>query len=186
MKCSRRNDRKLRPMLGRRIRNLGRTRENQRTDEIMDLNLATVTLGMQTSELADRAHDSILELRKLLAHYCQGPYSPEISEFSLVLRVGGKFREFDFEGCDRLRRNRKQKYITADLGVPTHRWRDVSDTAFRSYLIETVETGLLCCVRSLERDKTPIDSGKLMEDFAKVKQLFLEGRAGGEPFRAAP
>jgi hypothetical protein len=146
------------------------------TNKIMDLNSATVTLGMQTSELADRTHDSILELRKLLAHYCQGPYSPEISEFSLILRVGGKFREFDFEGCDRLRRNRKQKYITADLGVPTHRWRDVSDAAFRTYLIETVETGLLCCVRSLERDKTPIDSGKLMEDFSKVKQLFLASR----------
>jgi hypothetical protein len=118
-----------------------------------------------------------MQLRRLLALHCQGPYSPEISEFALILRIGGDLQEFDFEGCDRLRRNRKQKYITADLGVPTYRWRGVSDLALRTYLLETVETGLLCCIRRLEKDKSSIDSAKLLADFVKVKQLFLTGDA---------
>jgi hypothetical protein len=143
----------------------------------MDLNSATVTLGMQTSGLDERTHECVMQLRRLLALHCQGPYSPEISEFALILRIGGDLQEFDFEGCDRLRRNRKQKYITADLGVPTYRWRGVSDLALRTYLLETVETGLLCCIRRLEKDKSSIDSAKLLADFVKVKQLFLTGDA---------
>src|SRR6267143_1049597 len=128
----------------------------------MDLNSATVTLAMQTSGLDKRTNDYVLQLRKLLALNCKGPYSPEINEFALILRIGGNLQEFNFEGCERLRRNRKKKYITADLGVPTHRWRGVSDSAVRGYLAETTETGLLCCIRRLEKDKTPVDSARLM------------------------
>lgn len=138
----------------------------------MDLNEATVTLAMQTSGLDERTNDCVLRLRKLLAVHCKGPYSPEVDEFALILRIGGDLQEFNFEGCDRLRRNRKQKYITADLGVPTYRWKGVSESALREYLVETTETGLLCCVRRLEKDKSPVDSTRLMRDFAKVKKLF--------------
>lgn len=53
-----------------------------------------------------------------MANRCKGPYSEEIAEFALVLRVGGNMQEFDFEGCERIRRSRKGKYITVDLGFP--------------------------------------------------------------------
>src|SRR5438309_4867325 len=79
----------------------------------------TVTLGVQSSGDDDRTNQHVLELRKLLAAYCKGPYSEEISEFALVLRIGGNMQEFDFEGCERIRRNRKDRYITVDLGFPS-------------------------------------------------------------------
>lgn len=82
-------------------------------------------------------------------------------------------QEFDFEGCERIRRNRKQKYITLDLGFPSNKWKKASDSSIREYIAEAVETGLLCCIRHLEKDKTPVDSARLMDDFAKVKKLFL-------------
>jgi len=72
----------------------------------------TITLGVQSSGDDDRTGEHVLELRKLLAAQCKGPYSDEISEFALVLRVGGKMQEFDFEGCERIRRNRKNRYVT--------------------------------------------------------------------------
>jgi hypothetical protein len=106
----------------------------------------TVTLGVQTSGDDNRTQKHVLELRKLLANFCKGPYSHEISEFALVLRIGGNMQEFDFEGCEHIRRNRKSKCITVDLGFPSHRWRGVSDTEIRKYLAEIVETGLLCCL----------------------------------------
>src|ERR1700704_1430660 len=102
----------------------------------------TVTLGVQSSGDDDRTAKHVLELRKLLAASCKGPYSEEISEFALVLRIGGEMQEFDFEGCQRVRRNRKGKYITIDLGFPSRRWRGVTDSEIRRYLAETVETGL--------------------------------------------
>ena len=72
----------------------------------------TITLGAQTSGDDDRTSKHVLELRKLLATHCKGPYSEEVTEFALVLRIGGNMQEFNFEGCERIRRNRKEKYIT--------------------------------------------------------------------------
>jgi hypothetical protein len=142
----------------------------------MDLSSATITLGMQTSREDSRTNDHVLAMRGLLATHCQGPYSPEIKEFALIMRIGGEMQEFNFEGCERIRRNRKQKYITVDLGFPSKRWKGATDSSIREYIAEAVETGLLCCVRRLVRDKSPIDSTRLMQDFARVKQRFLEGQ----------
>jgi hypothetical protein len=141
----------------------------------MDLASATITLGMQTSREDDRTNKPVLELRRLLAEQCQGPYSPEIEEFALVLRIGGEMQEFDFEGCERIRRSRKQRYITLDLGFPSYKWKGATDEDIRRFIAEAVETGLLCCIRRLEQDKSPIDSAQLMSDFAKAKLQFLAG-----------
>lgn len=133
----------------------------------------TITLGMQTSGDDDRTGEHVVELRKLLAAHCKGPYSDEIAEFALVLRVGGKMQEFDFEGCERIRRNRKARYITVDLGFPSRKWRGVPDSVIRGYLADIVETGLLCCLHRLKKDKAKIQQAKLMNDFRNVKKNFL-------------
>jgi hypothetical protein len=133
----------------------------------------TITLGVQSSGDDDRTAKHVLELRKLLAASCKGPYSEEISEFALVLRIGGKMQEFNFEGCERIRRNRRGKFITVDLGFPSRRWRGVTDSEIRGYLSEIVETGLLCCLHRLKKDKTKVHEASLMNDFTKVKQHFL-------------
>jgi hypothetical protein len=139
----------------------------------------TITLGTQTSGDDDRTSKHVLELRKLLASHCKGPYSEEVSECALVLRIGGNMQEFNFEGCERVRRNRKEKYITVDLGFPSRRWRGVTDNDIRNYLLEIVETGLLCCLNRLQKDRTQVKSSQLMNDFALVKQLFLNPTTRG-------
>jgi hypothetical protein len=131
-----------------------------------------ITLGEQASGEDDRTGKHVLELRKLLAKHCKGPYSEEISEFALVLRIGGDMQEFDFEGCERIRRNRKDKYITVDLGFPSRKWKGADDREIRKYLSEIVETGLLCCLHRLKKDKVRVDQTSLIRDFTKAKQDF--------------
>ena len=128
-----------------------------------------ITLGAQCSGDDDRTGKHVLELRKLPAAFCKGPYSEEISEFALVLRIGGNMQEFDFEGCERIRRNRKNKYITIDLGFPSRRWRGATDKEIRKYLTDVVETGLLCCLHRLAKDKVVVNQSCLLSDFAEVK-----------------
>ena len=130
-------------------------------------------MGAQTSGEDDRTDKHVFELRKLLASYCKGPYSEEISEFALVLRIGGDMQEFDFEGCERIRRNRKDRYITVDLGFPSRKWKGADDREIRKYLREIVETGLLCCLHRLKKDKVRVHQTSLMGDFTKAKQEFL-------------
>jgi hypothetical protein len=138
----------------------------------------TVTLGAQTSGDDDRTGEPILELRRLLAKHCTGPYCTEVDEFALILRIGGNMQESDFEGCERLRRNRKGKYITVDLGFPSRRWRRASNDRIRAYLAGLVEKGLLCCIQRLEKDKVRVDSTRLLADFHVAKSLFLARTRG--------
>jgi len=134
-----------------------------------------ITLGAQTSGEDNRVDCHILAFRKLLGIHCKGPYSDEIDEFALILRIGGQMQEFDFEGCDRIRRSRKQRYITVDLGFPSRRWKSKSDQDIKAYLAELVETGLLCCARRLDKDKAQIDLQRLISDFGAAKAEFLAG-----------
>ena len=140
----------------------------------------TISLGAQTSGDDDRTDEHVLGLRKLMATHCKGPYSEEVVEFALLLRIGGNMQEFDFEGCERIRRNRKTRHIQVDLGFPSRRWRGVSNEEIRKYLAELVETGLLCCLNRLQKDKTQVQSSKLMSDYASVKQMFLQPKPSEE------
>ena len=132
-----------------------------------------ITLGAQTSGEDNRVDCHILAFRKLLGIHCKGPYSDELDEFALILRIGGQMQEFDFEGCERIRRSRKQRYITVDLGFPSRRWKSKSDQDIKVYLAELVETGLLCCARRLDKDKAQIDLQRLISDFGAAKAEFL-------------
>jgi hypothetical protein len=133
-----------------------------------------ITLGAQTSAEDDKTMKHVVDLRGLLASCCTGPYSADVAEFALILRLGGDLNDFDFEGCERIRRSRKERYITVDIGFPSRCWKHATDTAIRHFLADAVETGLLCCVQRLEKDRTPVDVSRLMADYAVAKQGFLD------------
>ncbi len=84
-------------ILVRRTKKSGPESRRTSNNKPMDLASSMITLGVQTSREDDRTDKPILELRRLLASECEGPYSPEIREFALILRVGGEMQEFDFE-----------------------------------------------------------------------------------------
>lgn len=134
---------------------------------------AQVTLGAQTSGEDNRTMEHVLELRRILAEQCTRPYCPSVDEFALILRIGGEMQEFEFEGCERIRRNRKERYITVDLGFPSSQWKRRSDDHIRRFLLRAVQEGLLCCVRRLEKDKEPVEVANLQSDLSKVADLFL-------------
>jgi hypothetical protein len=68
----------------------------------------------------------ILRLRKLLEKHCNGPYSDEVKGFALILRIDGSPKQYGAEGVDRMRRRKKEEYITADICIPGRRWKGVS------------------------------------------------------------
>lgn len=135
----------------------------------------TITLGVQMGGTsANDATDShVLSLRKLLATLCKGPYSSEVDEFALILRVDGDIWHWDFEGCQKLRRSKKDRYITIDIGVPRSRWENVAPAGIRGFLAENVEHALLLCANRLIKDKSDMNIEALMADYQKVKAAYL-------------
>jgi hypothetical protein len=135
----------------------------------------TVKVGVQAGDIpSDEATDPhIGPLRKLLHEICRGPYSPEVDEFYLTLRIDGDIDHWEKEGCDCMRRSRKGRYISIDIYVPRTRWEGVSGIEIRRYLASCVESAFQQMIGKLQRDKTPIEGDALLRDWAAVKERYL-------------
>ncbi len=135
----------------------------------------TVIVGVQAGDVpSDRATDPhIRPMRQLLQAHCRGPYSPDVDEFSLVIRIDGDIDHWEQEGCDRMRRSKKERYITIDIYVPRARWEGVSGIEIRQYLAACVEDAFRKMISKLQRDKVSVDGDALLRDFATVKEQYL-------------
>lgn len=138
----------------------------------------TVIVGVQAGDVpSDRATDPhIRPMRQLLQAHCRGPYSPDVDEFSLVIRIDGDIDHWEQEGCDRMRRSKKERYITIDIYVPRARWEGVSGIEIRQYLAACVEDAFRKMISKLQRDKVSVDGDALLRDFATVKEQYLSQR----------
>jgi hypothetical protein len=119
------------------------------------------------------AQPYILQLRKLLEKYCNGPYSNEVKGFALVLRIDGSLKKYGAEGVDRMRRRKKQEYITADICIPERRWKGVPPREFSRYLSSAVKSALQTCVAYLRKQKVEVDEHRLLLDYGEVEAQFL-------------
>ena len=135
----------------------------------------TVIVGVQAGDVpCSRATDPHIRLlRNLLQAHCQGPYSVEVEEFSLVIRIDGDIDHWEQEGCDRMRRSKRDRYITIDIYVPRHRWQGVSGMEIRAYLAACVEDAFQRMIAKLKTDKVAVDGDALLRDFATVKVQYL-------------
>src|SRR5690606_8168312 len=97
-----------------------------------------VTLGVQAGDVAsaDATRPAYMSLRKKINAYCKSSYSSTIKEFAMIFRISGSLWWFEGEGAQRLRLNRKGKYVTGDFVVPETRWKGVSQKEIRIYLAE--------------------------------------------------
>jgi hypothetical protein len=157
------------------ITSLGLEGEKSDLVEHLQTNKATVTLGVLAGGklAAEATHPQYRPLRRLLQAHCQGPYSAEVDEFSLILRIDGDIDHWEKEGCDRMRRSKKERYITIDIYVPRQRWEGVEGIQIRRYLATCVQEAFEKMIGKLQRDKVAIDGYLLLRDFAIVKEQYL-------------
>lgn len=134
-----------------------------------------ITVGAQMGD--KRASNAVtphfMALKQSFNQFCAGPYSSEVAEFALVLRVDGDIWHWNRSGCDRMRRSIKDRYITIDIYVPKERWDGVSDIEVRRYLVATAEEALQKMLDKLRRDKAPVEEDRLMTDLAEAKKHYL-------------
>ena len=115
----------------------------------------------------------VLQLRKLLARYCGGPYCNEVKGFALVLRIEGCLKSYGPEGIDRVRRNKKDRYITADIRIPAKRWKGVDGKEFSRYLSAAVKDALEVCGNRLRSQRVVVDIHRLLLDYGEAQAEFL-------------
>jgi len=132
-----------------------------------------VSLACEAGGPDVNVHSYILQLRRLLGKHCRGPYSDEVEGFALVLRIDGSIKQYHAEGVDRMRRHKKDKYLTADICIPEKRWKGVTEMGFRRYLSSAVKVSLETCAGYLKKQKVEVDLNRLLLDYAEVEAKFL-------------
>lgn len=135
-----------------------------------------VVIGVQAGDIpSDKATAShVMALRKLLKEHCRGPYSAEVDEFYLALRIDGDINHWEQEGCDHMRRSKKERYISIDIYVPRWKWEGVSGLEIRKYLAACVEDAFRMMLGKLQRDKVSVDADALLRDLDTVKARYLD------------
>ena len=136
----------------------------------------TVSVGVQAGDRT--AHQAVsrhvLELRTLLRQHCRGPFSREVDEFAIVLRVDGDIWHWEEEGVSRIRVNRKARTISADVGIPRGRW-EVEPDVFRRFLAESIAKALEEMAGHLAKKKLDVDLGSLREAVDTTMRAFWSG-----------
>ncbi len=142
------------------------------------MNDTKVTLGVQSGdpESSDATRPAFLRLRAQLEAHCTGPYSPDVAEFAIVLRISGSLARFDGEGVQKLRVNKRDAYITADYVVPEERWKGVPLAEIKRYFGAAAVETLQAMSQKLATAKIAIDATQLDEDARKAVAAFLAER----------
>ena len=135
-----------------------------------------VTLSVQSGDIesSEATRPAFVALRKKLDHFCTAQYSPTIKEFAIVLRICGSLWQFEGEGVQKIRVNKKEEYITADYVVPEGRWKGVPLEEIKRYFAAAAMETLKVMSDKLIKSKIKVDSTKLAEDANRAITAFME------------
>ena len=130
--------------------------------------------GQMGDRNADKAVGShFVGLTKLLDQYCNRPYCRDVDQIVVAFRVDGDLWSFEFEGCEKLRLSKKNRYISIDVGMPRAKWENIEKKIIKTYVISNLRKALELSINRLKKEKYVVDEEKLWNDFKQVETKFL-------------
>lgn len=135
-----------------------------------------VTLGADVGgEDADAATDQhVRTLRQLLKQECRGRYGSTFDEFAFVLRIDGAVQSWRKSGVDHVRLQRKAKYATADIFVPSEVWNGPGRSGrLRRFLATQIVLAAEQIASRAEKAGDSIDALRFTDDVRKAVKKFL-------------
>jgi hypothetical protein len=132
-----------------------------------------VTIGEDVGgENAFDATRSVMShLRTLLKKSFPGKMCSDIHELALLIRIDGDTHKFKFRGPERIRLNRKKRYISIDIGLEKGDW-DVPQSKFKKTLSEFILDGLERVLERLRKNRITCDENRIRAIFIKVLASF--------------
>lgn len=123
-------------------------------------NMKSISFGSQMGDTrsADIVQPQLIYLRKLLNQYCTSAYTVEGFEFAPILRVDGDIWVFNFVGVDKVRINKKDKYVSADIGMPREIWVRGDALGIRTFIIINLIASIDAMVNRLQMHGITVNS----------------------------
>ena len=127
--------------------------------------LGIISIGCQNGGPEDGGLGDIkVALWRLFIRHCRSTYCSGIAHYALVLRVDGEFQHFGSESIGHIQRNKRDRFIAADIVVPDAVWRGKSPNQLRDYLAKRVREALQMCVARLRKDKEVVDESSFFRE----------------------
>ena len=137
---------------------------------------SAVTLGADVGgrDAFDATKKHVLALRQVLASACRGPYGGTYDEFALILRIDGSVQEWRKRGIANVRRQRRWRYVTADIFVPVSDWKGRPARGLRNLLAKDVETAMAAIIDRVTKAKDDVDVDRLLADVKRAIKQFVK------------
>ena len=135
--------------------------------------LGIISIGAQSGGSDDGGLGELkIDLWKLLLQHCRESHCPNISHYALALRIGGEFGDFGEEGVAMVRRNKKERFISAEIIIPKSVWQPKTPNQLRDYLAVEMRNALRKCVTRLQKDKEQVNEIRLLRDIDAAVEEF--------------
>jgi hypothetical protein len=122
----------------------------------------------------DAAREQEQQLRDAFNRWT-GDYSIDVREFAFLLRIDGQIHKYTemwkIQGAQKARR--KRDWIEVEIGIPETWWRQASGDGYKRRLAEEVEAGFRSMVEVLRKNKRHINAEALLQDWERIKTLYL-------------
>jgi hypothetical protein len=127
--------------------------------------LGIVSIGVQQGGPEDSELGRIkIDLWRSFCRHCHRSHCAAVDHYALALRVSGKLVDFGPEGIEKVRRDKRNRCIGADIVIPQAVWRQKTPNQLRDYLARQVRAALQSCVARLRTDKETVDEPVLFSE----------------------
>jgi len=135
--------------------------------------LGTISIGEQVGGPDDGGLGDIkIDLWRLFVRHCRSSYCPSVAHYAIALRVNGESHNFGNEGIERIRHNRRQRFIGVDIVIPENVWRNSSRNELRDYLARQVIAAIQLCLSRLQKNGDVVDGARLFEEINTAIMAF--------------
>ena len=130
-----------------------------------NLDTAFITLGAQVGgpDASAVTRNHIMNFRILLANECNGSHGESLSEIALILRIDGSVQSWDRNDVSNVRIQKKARYATADIFMPTAIWKGGNSWEIREFILSGAKVGVETILEKARKAKLNLDYQKIIQ-----------------------
>ena len=111
---------------------------------------------------------AITEIEDLAKADAGSHYGDPISSIAFVFRVDGAITQWGLTGCERPMIDRKQHYVTIDVGIPSQIWKGQSIRELRQYISSSLRLGWNQLELLIKREGINFDCNRASRDIDQL------------------
>jgi hypothetical protein len=143
---------------------------------MIDLDTAFISLGADVGgrDASAATNDHIMDLRVLLAKECNGPHGESLTEIALILRIDGSVQSWNRSDVSYVRIQKKARYATADIFMPSSVWKSGSAREIREFIASGANVAIETILEKSRKAKLSLDFQKIIQGSQRAAKAYLE------------